>query len=323
MIGIKEPTAMGEIPARSAVCALYDGDYHLGVGCLVNSLYRNGFRGTVWVGYRGPLPPWAQPVQSGATFDEFIVCDGCRIRFVELDIPFHIAQAKADFMLTLFAEHCADVDTLFYFDADSVIKCHWSFFETWAQCGVALCICGCYPLVPSRHPWRVAWCDLAESAGFSCRDISYYFASGFVAVPARYKALLEAWAKFIRLVHEEWRVSPHAFKLGDRTHPFACPDQDTLNVAIMATDVPLSILGPEGMDIVPGGYVMSQIVTGRRPWRTNYLRAAMRAEPPTTADKMYWHYADGPIQFCSKSRIALQRAQLKLASAIGRFYRRS
>ena len=53
-----------------SICTLFEGDYHYGLGPLVNSLYTNGYRGVIWVGYRGALPPWAQPRSAAQGFED-------------------------------------------------------------------------------------------------------------------------------------------------------------------------------------------------------------------------------------------------------------
>jgi hypothetical protein len=52
-------------------------------------------------------------------------------------------------------------------------------------------------------------------------------------------------------------------------------DQDLLNIVAMTTDVPLTTLGPDGMDFVPGGYVMSHAVNSPKPWGRSYLKVAL------------------------------------------------
>ncbi len=306
-----------------AVCALCSGSYHLGVGALVNSLYRNGFRGTVWVGYQGRLPRWAAPVTTDGEITQYAFRDDCAIRFVELDTSHHISQAKPVFMSKVLGEFSPDAEGVFYFDADSVIKCDWSFFENWVRCGVGLCMDGCYTIVPERHPWRVAWRRIADACGPGRRETDYYFASGFVAVPRSSASFLEVWAEAIRAVHREADEAARSLKLRERTSPFACPDQDALNIAVMATDCPISPMGPEAMDFVPAGYVMSQVISEQKPWNKNFLAWAVRGTPPATADKMYWHYADGPIRMYSPLKVAWKRAEVRLAALIGRFYRRT
>src|SRR5579859_5393257 len=109
----------------SAICTLFEGNYHFGLGALANSLYSNGFRGTIYCGYRGPLPPWITDGIKAAGFTEFTPADGLTLRFIPLTTNVHLTNYKPDFMLKIWQEHCPKVKGLFYFDPDITIKCRW------------------------------------------------------------------------------------------------------------------------------------------------------------------------------------------------------
>ena len=187
------------MPKMSAyVCSLFEGTYHLGLGALVNSLYRNGFRGTVFAGYRGALPPWANSTSTGSGTTDFDVGGGCRIRFLLLDTSLHLTSYKPIFMRQMFTEFLKDEDILCYFDPDITVKCRWSFFEEWVQNGLALVEDATFPYLPSDHPLRFQWMEIARSAQLTeKRSLSRYYNGGFVGVPGRVRKVLEVWESLL------------------------------------------------------------------------------------------------------------------------------
>jgi hypothetical protein len=101
------------LPEMSAyVCSLFEGTYHRGLGALVNSLYRNGFRGTVFAGYRGALPSWANPTSTESGTPDFDVGGCCRTRFLLLDTSLHLTSYKPIFMQQMFEKFLKDEDML-------------------------------------------------------------------------------------------------------------------------------------------------------------------------------------------------------------------
>jgi hypothetical protein len=100
-------------------------------------------------------------------------------------------------------------------------------------------------------------------------------------------------------------------------------DQDALNLALMLSDVPINAAGPEGMDFLPGGHLLSHAAGGTKPWRGGFLREALRGRPPGLAQKFFYSYARGPLPVLSTGTLAWRKLDLRLAALIGRFYRRT
>lgn len=308
---------------QSAICTLFEGHYHYGLGALVNSLYLNGFRGVIWAGYRGELPFWAKPLKSCDSFQEFIVAEGCVIRFVPVTANIHFTNYKPNFMLYLWEHYCPNTEAMFYFDPDIVIKCRWSFFEEWVGHGIALCQEIVNSSMPSDHPIRMAWKNYAVQRGFECnRSLNQYFNGGFIGIRKEYISALNVW-KDLQEGLSNIGVNLSGQMLTDRTYPFYGSDQDVLNLMAMITPHPLSTIGPESMDFVCGGFTMSHAVGSPKPWCKKMMIEALKGVPPSAADKGYWQNTQTPIQLYPAHTLALKRFDISCAAAIGRIYRRS
>ncbi len=307
---------------NAAVCTLFEGHYHYGLGALVNSLCQNGYRGVIWAGYRGVLPPWASPVHEVDGFQEFRLLEGCAVRFTRMDTPVHFAYCKPAFMLELFRKNAPEIDTLFYFDPDIVVKCSWAFYQEWAACGVAVVQEIVNGNMSSTHPFRTAWARHGDSLGFPVRNqLDRYFNSGFIGVRRDWSGTLEIWRRINESLADIADVS--VFACLDCTSPFHGHDQEGLNMALMFTDSPLSMLGPEGMDFFPGGFAMSHATGTPKPWRKKMLWSALSGLRPTPADKAYWRYTQAPIQLFSERYARMKRLDISLGAAVGRVYRRA
>jgi hypothetical protein len=307
----------------SAVCTLFEGDYHYGVAALVNSLYMHGFRGSVWAGYRGQLPPWAKPLVQENNWSLYQVADGLDIRFVPLTTKHHLTNYKPDFMLDLWEHYCPKAEAIFYFDPDIVIRCQWSYFETWARGGVALCEDINSPLLRT-HPLRFQWNEVYSKHGYPLRfTLDEYINGGFQGITHSHKEFLNEWLLVQRIMGEEiGGLRKVTIDIGGRENAFSKTDQDALNITLALTQQPLSIIGKEGMDIVGGGFTMSHSIGHRKPWNTNFLAESIAGHPPSLASKNYFYYVKSPICAHAPQRLRQTRLSLSIASAIGRFYRR-
>ncbi len=287
---------------NSAICTLFEGDYHLGLGALANSLFAHGFRGTIYAGYRGPLPPWAKNAHASNDFSEFNVVDGLTIRFLPLATKIHLTNFKPDFMLSVWRGQCPNAQSLFYFDPDITIKCRWTFFEEWAQGGVALCEDVNSPM-PSTHPIRNAWRNYYGKLGRQLQNrLDIYVNGGFVGVTLERKSFIEEWHQI------QQEMSPAAgnlmdWGLRDRTFEFCFTDQDALNITLMNTRMPFSLSEKSGMDIDRMGGFMSHALGGGKPWRRRYIwEHFSKGFSVGFADRAYWSHAKHPIALYSPLR---------------------
>ena len=307
----------------STVCTLFEKNFHYGLAALVNSLYNNGYRGAVYVGFRGELPPWAKPVSERGDVSVFRVAEGLEICFLRLETAVHLANYKPDFMLDVWDSHCPNSEQLFYFDPDIVIKCRWEFFEEWAKKGIALCEDVNSP-VPETHPLRKGWQELFTRHGIELSfKTDLYLNGGFVGVDRRNHNFLNAWCKVQAVMEEEIGGLEQAlFDKPDRTTSFAKTDQDALNIATGLTQAPLSLVGKDGMDFISGGYIMSHAIGSPKPWNNKYIRRALGGSAPSLAEKEYWKNVEAPLRIYSPLTLSGHRLRVRLAAAIGRFIRR-
>jgi hypothetical protein len=315
----------------SCICTLVEGDFHLGLGVLTNSLVHHGFKGAIWVGYRGTLPPWAGNAKEVGRWKEFPVTEEVSIRFVALTTKAHFTNYKPEFLRLVWEELQPSADYLFYFDPDIVVKCRWSFFEEWAGYGAALVEDVNSPL-PESHPRRAAWRLCLTRRQIPVRRETWvYVNGGFLGLSRAHRGFLRAWQDAMTLVGEEiggldrsmFGFGANVADLHLPSAPFNKTDQDALNIAVMTAPEPVSLMGSDGMDFRPGGWTMSHALGIEKPWRKKFIRAALAGRPPSLPERVFWQRAAGPVPVYSAGAVSWRRFTLAIANAIGRFYHRA
>lgn len=317
------------MPGKSAVCTLFEGNYHHGVAVLINSLLRNGFSGSLFVGYKGELSGWC----SKADQDNSVEWPGARsltidqrtkVYFLPAQTARHLAHYKPDFMLSLLEGPARAFDDITYFDPDIVVKCPWNYFSKWINYGVAIVHEIIMNDMPDTHPIRMEWKEIISKNNKQVRrQLSSYLNCGFCGVSKKDTEFLSIWSEMIDLAVNFYKQDPTKFASFDRTSPFWSIDQDTFNITAMCCNVPISESGPEAMDFIHGGQVMSHAVGSLKPWSKNYFISALKGLPPSSAEKSFWQHVDGPIRIYEPFYVKRKKLAIGLASLIGRFYRRA
>jgi hypothetical protein len=321
---------------RSVVCTLFEKNYHYGVAALTNSLYRKGFRGSIYVGYRGALPAWCSNSKENTAFQwpdstVFNVADDCQIYFLPLTTDYHLTNYKPDFMLSLLNGPASDAEAIYYFDPDIVLTAVWSNFKTWTDCGIALCEDINSP-VYRNHPRRVAWRNYfgQKNVVLTFKE-PVYANGGFIGLDKKYFDFLEVWRTLQELMAPsigglnqsvlKSQGQPEAFK--GRFAPFVKTDQDVLNATVEAWDGPVSYVGKSAMGFDSGVTIVPHAVGGLKPWNVNYFKRILIGRSPRYVDKLYWQFANRPIKLYPAPYILWKRFIIIFISFIGRFYSRA
>jgi hypothetical protein len=319
---------------KCIVGTLFEHHYHIGVAALVNSLCRGGYKGAIYAGFRGALPPWAagraRAVKSGQW--EMPVTPEVRLVFLELETPAHFTNYKPEFLLQLETLTAGESDAVIYCDPDLVLNGKWSYVEEWLTCGIAVCEDVNSPL-GLNHPRRIGWRRFFGALGFQLRYSGPEYANGgFIGVPWKHRTFLLTWKDFIARVAESLGGVDIVGIAGGRrlkgnygfADCFRQPDQDALNAALEAhPEIPVSFLGQAAMGFEPGHSLLPHALGSSKPWRRQFVREALKGRPPRAVDKAFWREIEGPIRPYQPSEVFWRRLRLSIASALGRIVRRA
>lgn len=321
----------------SVICTLFENHYSFGVGALVNSLYKYGFKGDIYAGYRGEMPKWAEKAENNQLLIEWniktlFVGENIRLHFVPLSTNYHFANYKPNFMQLLFEGPAKNADAIFYFDPDIVLSYNWRFFEEWVEYGITVCEDVNSPL-PLKHPRRMAWHKYFTEKNINLSFTQENYAnSGFVGVSKKDKEFLPLWIKIHQRIAEiiggfERTSIPGMSHLNQEQQgyyfPFNIPDQDAFNVTIGAWDDVISFVGKEGMAFKHGSILMTHALGRDKPWKANYLLRILNGNRPRSVDKQYWKAVSAPIKVYPGSYIFWKKFIVNITAFVGRFYGRS
>ena len=311
------------LPAKSGVCTLFEGHYQLGFAALTNSLVAAGFTGKIFAGYRGPLPPWSEGRSvSEPNGTHTMVCGTAVIVFVPVDTLRHLTNYKPEFMLDVWERLAEDCERLFYFDSDIIVLARWSFFDAWADAGVAVVMDGSTPL-SKNHPLRAAWRRHFEPHGFRfASQHDYHFNGGFIGVKRADRGALVEWKKIQSTMEStvplNLPVGLHGAPehMRDRLFPFFLTDQDALNIMADLEGIQLSAMGPEGMGWKIPEIFMMHALGSPKPWLGRYLQQALRGHAPKMIDQRFWTFMEEPIAIFSAAHVRKMKRHIKWAHVI-------
>jgi hypothetical protein len=305
---------------QTILCTVFEGHYHKGVAALVNSLYANGYKGAIWIGYKGALPPWASLLKKENGIEIMPVKDDLTLNFVQFPKETFLPYCKPDFVLNIWEKYQPQAQNAFFFDCDIVIKCPFSYFEEWVQYGVAMCEDMDSP-IPITHPLRYQWAAYFQKYGIEVKQKDdKYVNGGFLGVNIKTKSFLKTWQLVQTLMLDDLK-EVKSIDVKDRTYRFAMTDQDALNIAKDITTENLSIANGSAMDFSNYGYIMSHAAGKHKPWQKNWLKHVFTVgHRPTMTDRLFMNHTETPLSIYTPQERFLKKTHLKLASAVARVF---
>ncbi|WP_116126097.1 hypothetical protein [Lewinella sp. IMCC34183] len=271
---------------------LAEREYFLGLSALLNSAVHFGtYVDKVIVGYREGLPGWLPALTPSKFGKTFHTPSGLEVEFVELDGSLHMVHEKPKWFLHVTEVLAPDATEYFFFDSDIIINMRMSFYGEWVQEGVAICGDINYPF-SRHHPIRQKWAALARAAGRPVvNELDEYYNSGFLGWTQETKGFIQDWNDAFAI------LAPHSgsmneFRVNDRTAVVLSTNQDSLNLAAMITEHPISLIGPEAMGFEYGMRLMHHPI-GSKPWSRKFVSEFFRGRPPREADLIFWDYVNG------------------------------
>jgi hypothetical protein len=249
---------------------------------------------------------------------------GVTIRIIDLDTRMHFTNYKPYF-LNQVAAYDLDAAAVIYSDPDIVFKCDWKFIEDWCSFGIATVADEGWNL-PSSSPIRKRWLRLCADLGLdtgwvTTNSLDIFCNAGFVGVPREHFDFVELWRKvqeaLIAMGLDESQFGP-----SDSDGTIRALDQDAFNIALMRNADHISLLGPEAMDFVPGGYVLSHATGRPKPWELSAIRSSLGGRPPSKSHAAFLRYAVGELEALPPSSVRRRVLAYKIARVIGAFYKR-
>lgn len=310
---------------KSEVCTLFEGSYHVGVAALINSLCAFNYKGNIWIGYRGKLPPWIEQFNSKELIDYLVVdiYPEVKANFVYLETDIHFTNYKPQF-IEIVKKLCSNqIKYIFYFDPDIIINQNWAFFENWASYGLAICQDPNLSF-SENHPIRKRREDLVLALGYNLNHkLSAYYNAGFIGVPMSKYDFSTLWTELFEVMVKNRIVDlqpgwNNKNKIGV-DYFSGTEDQDIFNVALSIYEGGLSDLGPDGMGFHHGFSAMAHFTGRPKPWNRRHLyELILNGIRPSRWQLVFMRYLSKPIKIYPHWRISLKTIDLLFARALSR-----